>query len=149
MLEDPNVVIRSGESKKSKHLVAKWKRTNSDTIYTEYKWLSNTNLTENRRGTHVLQTVGSSCSISGTRCATAVKTRWYVMNEDRAELRLRQKEHWEHSYSVSDNQVMIISVTFSRWYRDMNYGINWEVYTPYEQWYQLRGIYSIWTMVST
>jgi hypothetical protein len=40
--------------------------------------------------------------------------------------------------------------TVNQGYRDMNYGINWEVYTPYELWYQLRGIYSIcrccWTV---
>jgi hypothetical protein len=43
----------------------------------------------------------------------------------------------------------LIVTTINQGYRDMNYGINWEVYTPYELWYQLRGIYSIWTMVST
>ena len=44
----------------------------------------------------------------------------------------------------------LIVTTVNQGYRDMNYGINWEVYTPYELWYQLRGIYSIcrccWTV---
>jgi len=87
--KDTTGIFRNRKSKKDRKHSGQKDKQRSAKYYTENYRSSNRNPTE----ISCFGRVFSSCSACSTRHVTLLQTKWYVLNEDRIGLWLRQTEH--------------------------------------------------------